>query len=98
MRFGKMRGYLEEAAVISLIKFILVPSTVFLLGSWLGLGGVDGGLPLKTALVLASMPVAFTAMVPPTIYELDTDLANTAWFVTTMLLLLVVPGLWLIMG
>ena len=98
MRFGKMRGYLEEAAVISLIKFILVPSTVFLLGSWLGLGGVDGGLPLKTALVLASMPVAFTAMVPPTIYELDTDLANTAWFVTTMLLLLVVPGLWLFLG
>ena len=98
MRFGKMRGYLEEAAVISLIKFIIVPSTVFLLGSWLGLGGVDGGLPLKTALVLASMPVAFTAMVPPTIYELDTDLANTAWFVTTMLLLLVVPGLWLFLG
>jgi predicted permease len=98
MRFGKMRGYLGEAAVISLIKFIIVPSAVYLLGSWLGLGAVDGGLPLKAALVLASMPVAFTAMVPPTIYDLDIDLANTAWFVTTTLLLLVVPGLWLILG
>ncbi len=98
MRFGKMRGYLGEAAVISLIKFIIVPSAVYILGSWLGLGAVDGGLPLKTALVLASMPVAFTAMVPPTIYDLDIDLANTAWFVTTLLLLLVVPGLWLILG
>ena len=98
MRFGKMRRYLGEAAVISLIKFIIVPSAVYLLGSWLGLGAVDGGLPLKTALVLASMPVAFTAMVPPTIYDLDIDLANTAWFVTTLLLLLVVPGLWLILG
>ena len=69
MRFGKMRGYMGEAGVISLIKLIIVPSSVYLLGSWLGLGSIDGGLPLKTALVLASMPVAFVAMVPPAIYD-----------------------------
>lgn len=97
MRFGRMRGYLREAGVLSLIKFVAVPGSVYLVGSLLGLGGVDGGLPLKVSVVLASMPVAFTAMVPPTLYDLDVDLANTAWFVTTALLVLVVPALWLLL-
>ena len=98
MRFNRMHGYLKEAGVISLIKFIAVPGAVYLLGSVIGLGKVDGGLPLKASVVLASMPVAFTALVPPTIYNLDVDLANTAWFVTTALLLLVVPALWILLG
>jgi predicted permease len=98
MRFGRMSGFLREAGVVSLIKFIAVPGSVYLVGSVLGLGMVDGGLPLKVSVVLASMPVAFTAMVPPTLYDLDVDLANTAWFVTTALLSLTVPALWIILG
>jgi predicted permease len=97
MRFGRMSGYLREVGVISLIKFIAVPGAVYLVASFLGLGYVDGGLPLKASVVLASMPVAFTAMVPPTLYDLDVDLANTAWFVTTALLLFVVPALWILL-
>ena len=97
MRFGRMRGYLREAGVVALIKFVAVPGSVYLVGSVLGLGGVDGGLPLRVSVVLASMPVAFTAMVPPTIYDLDVDLANAAWFVTTALLAVVVPALWLLL-
>ncbi|MCW4051309.1 MAG: hypothetical protein NWE89_16415 [Candidatus Bathyarchaeota archaeon] len=98
MRFGKMRGYLREAGSIALIKFIMVPGSVYLLGSLIGLGSVDGGLPLKVSVILASMPVAFTAMVPPTLYDLDVDLANAAWFLTTILLLVVVPALSLILS
>jgi len=97
MRFGRMRGYLREAGVIALIKFVAVPGSVYLVGSVLGLGGVDGGLPLRVSVALASMPVAFTAMVPPTLYDLDVDLANAAWFVTTALLAVVVPALWLLL-
>lgn len=97
MRFGRMRDYLREAAVISVIKFVLVPSSVYAIGSVLGLGLVSGGLPLKVAVTLASMPVAFTALVPPTLYDLDVDLANANWFVTTTLLLVVVPALSLLL-
>ncbi len=93
MRFGRMREYLREASVMSLIKFVLVPSSVYILGSFLGLGAVDGGLPLKVSVILASMPVVFTALVPPTLYGLDVDLANTNWYVTTVLPLVVVPVL-----
>jgi len=92
-----MRVYLREASVISAIKFVLVPTSVYLLGSFIGLGSVDSGLPLKVAMTLASMPVAFTAMVPPKLYGLDVDLANTNWFVTTTLLLVVVPVLSLVL-
>jgi hypothetical protein len=44
------------------------------------------------------MPVAFMAMVPPTLYDLDVDLANAAWLVTTGLLVVVVPALWLFLA
>ena len=97
LRFGKMREYMREASAIALIKFVAIPTSVYLLASWVGLGSVNGGLPLKVVTILASMPVAFTAMVPPTLYDLDVDLANTAWMLTTSLLLVVVPVLWLIL-
>jgi predicted permease len=97
IRFEKMREYVREASAIALIKFVAIPTSVYLVASWVGLGAVNGGLPLKVVTILASMPVAFTAMVPPTLYDLDVDLANTAWMMTTGLLLVVVPVLWLIL-
>lgn len=97
LRFGEMRKYLREASAIALIKFVAIPISVYLLASWAGLGQVNNGLPLKVVTILASMPVAFTAMVPPTLYDLDVDLANTAWMLTTGLLLVVVPVLWMIL-
>ena len=65
--------------------------------SALGLHRIDNGLPLKVVLILSSMPVGFIAMVPPTLYRLDIDLANACWLVTNGLLILVVPTLLLLM-
>jgi len=93
IHFGRIFSYLREAGIIALIKFILVPLAVYLLATFLGLDKVDGGLPVKVSVVLASMPVAFTALVPPTLYDLDLDLANAAWFVTTSMLVIVIPAL-----
>jgi predicted permease len=93
IHFGRIFSYLKEAGIIAFIKFLLVPLAVYLLTLFLGLDKVDGGLPVKVSVVLASMPVAFTALVPPTLYDLDLDLANAAWFVTTSMLVLVIPVL-----
>ena len=93
IHFGRIFSYLREAGIIALIKFILVPLAVYLLATLLGLDKVDGGLPVKVSVVLATMPVAFTALVPPTLYDLDLDLANAAWFVTTSMLVIVIPAL-----
>jgi hypothetical protein len=44
------------------------------------------------------MPVAFNALIPPSIYDLDLDLANSCWFFTTSLLVVVLPLLFLIVS
>jgi len=98
MKFRKIGTYLRECLSISLIKFILVPVLVSLPAYFLGYGDIQNGLPLKVVLILSSMPVAFNALIPPSIYNLDLDLANSCWFFTTALLVVVLPALLLIIN
>jgi predicted permease len=91
LKFRRVRDYLKECISVSLIKFILVPGSAVSLAYLLGFGGIDNGLPLKVVVILSSMPVAFTALIPPSIYDLDLDLANSCWFFTTSLLVMVLP-------
>lgn len=93
MRFRSVRNYLRECISVSLIKFILVPVFISTLARMVGLGEIEAGLPLKVVMILSSMPVAFTALIPPSIYDLDLDLANSCWLFTTALLILVLPAL-----
>ncbi len=98
MRFRKVGAYRRECVGVALIKFLAVPLLVSG-AAWLaGLGRVDGGLPLKVVIILSSMPVAFTALIPPSIYDLDLDLANACWFVTTAALIGVLPLLAVVIG
>jgi hypothetical protein len=98
MRFRKVKEYVRECVSVSLIKFLVVP--VLISGAaWLaGFGRVDGGLPLKVVIILSSMPVAFTALIPPSIYDLDLDLANACWLFTTAALAVILPLLMLVVG
>ena len=93
LRFRRVGDYLREAAAVAAIKFAAVPALACSLALALGFGAIDGGLPLKVVLILSSMPVAFNALIPPSIYDLDLDLANSCWFVTTAMLALVLPAL-----
>ena len=92
-RFRKVRDYLKEGINIAAIKFIMVPVMASFLAWVIGFGSINGGLPLKVVIILSSMPVAFTALIPPSIYDLDIDLANSCWFITTALLVVVMPSL-----
>jgi hypothetical protein len=58
---------------------------------------VADGLPFKVALVLSSMPVAFNALVAASIYDLDLDLANSCWLVTTAALVVIMPWLYFLL-
>jgi hypothetical protein len=98
MRFMKVRDYLKESVAISIVKFIFVPMLATSLAWMIGFGKIDEGLPLKVVMILSCMPVAFTALIPPSIYDLDLDLANSCWFFTTSLLVIVLPGLLYILG
>jgi len=97
MRFRRVRDYVKECSVIAMIKHAVVPMLATALAWSLGMGTAEGGLPLKVVLILSSMPVAFNALIPPSIYDLDLDLANSCWFFTTALLIVVLPlQLWVV--
>lgn len=98
LKVRKIRNYVRESVAVSIIKFAIVPVTVSMLALFIGFNDFDGGLPLKVVIILSSMPVAFNALIPPSIYDLDLDLANSCWFVTTALLIVVLPILLLIIG
>jgi hypothetical protein len=98
LRFRRVRDYLKECISVSLIKFVLVPVSTASLAYMIGLGSIDDGLPLKVVVILSSMPVAFTALIPPSIYDLDLDLANSCWFFTTALLIAVLPLLLVVLS
>ncbi|WP_319559560.1 hypothetical protein [Marispirochaeta sp.] len=91
MRFGRVGSYMKEAFAVAGIKYLVIPVVVTGSAALLGYGSIDGGLPLKVVLIMSSMPVGFIAMVPPSIYKLDVDLANAAWLVSTLLLTLIIP-------
>ncbi len=91
MKFGRISAHFMPASIIAAIKFLLVPLVATGTAYLLGFGEIDDGIPLKVILILTSMPVGFTALVPPSIYDLDIDLANAGWMVTTALLIVVIP-------
>ena len=93
LRFRRVGDYLKEGASVAAIKFAMVPLMASTIAWSLGFGSIDGGLPLKVVLILSSMPVAFNALIPPSIYDLDLDLANSCLLITMALLVIVLPVL-----
>lgn len=93
MKFRSVRNYLRECVVVSLIKFLIVPFCMTSVAFLIGYGAIEEGLPLKVVMILSAMPVAFNALIPPSIFDLDLDLANSCWFFTTAMLIFVLPML-----
>jgi predicted permease len=91
LRFRRVREYLRECVSLSIIKFIFIPIMATSLAYMMGYIEIDNGLPLKVVVILSCMPVAFTALIPASLYDLDLDLANSCWFFTTALLVIVLP-------
>jgi hypothetical protein len=94
MRIRAVSGYLKECFIISAIKFVIIPITITSAAYFMGLGTIKEGLLLKVVLVLSAMPPAFNSLIPPQIYDLDVDLANSCWLFCTGCLVIVVPILY----
>jgi len=78
---------------VCLIKFIGTPLLVICMARLMGYAEMDGGLPLKVTAILSAMPVAMTALVPPSLFRLDLDMANACWMFSTLALIVVLPVL-----
>ncbi len=85
------RAWWRAGAVMSGVKFLYTPLVAWGLVTLLGLQG----LPRTIVLLEASMPVGASPLVLPLLFDLDRDLANALWIITTVLaipwLLLVLP-------
>jgi len=91
LKFSKIYKYLKECIQISIVKFIIVPTAILLISLLFGYESINNGLPLKVALILSAMPVAFNSVIAANIYNLNIDLVNSCWIFTTFALLLVLP-------
>jgi hypothetical protein len=98
MRFSRINEHRDKCLAVSAIKFVCVPLIACFLAYLCDLHLVADGLPFKVVVILSSMPVAFNALVAASIFDLDLDLANSLWLVTTGLLLVVLPWLYFLVG
>ncbi len=97
MRFSRIVSHLRLAFSVAVIKSAAIPIVATSIAWVVGFGDIDGGLPLQVVLILSSMPVAFNSLVAASIYDLDLDLANACWLISTLSLIVVLPWLyWLI--
>lgn len=98
MRFSAVHKYIKECLAVSIIKFLAVPLLITTTAYLIGIGNISNGLPLKVVLVLSAMPPAFNSLIPPQIYGLDVDIANSCWLFTTGALIIVLPIIFYIQG
>lgn len=96
LKFSKIKVNLRPSLLIVCLKMLVLPIIIGSIGYLFGLGEINEGMPLKVVLVLSSMPTGFVALVPPTAYDLDLDLANTVWMFTTLNLVIVLPILYVV--
>ena len=95
LRLSRLSCYLAPSLAVCAIKFVAVPLVIISIAALMGFGSMEGGLPLRVVAILAAMPVAMTALVPPTLFHLDVDLANACWIFSTLGLVAVLPLLML---
>lgn len=97
LRLSRLFIFARAGMVICAIKFIGCPLMVVALAVAMGYGAFDNDIALKTVAILASMPVAMTALIPPSLFHLDVDLANACWIFSTLGLILVLPLLMILL-
>lgn len=97
LRFSRLGLYWRPALAMCAIKFLGSPLLIASLAALAGFGSLEGGLPLKTVVILSAMPVAMTALGPPSLFDLDLDLANACWIFSTVGLIFALPALMLVL-
>lgn len=91
MQLSAVKKYIRHGFIMVMIKTIIIPVFIVSVSYFLSMGNINEGLPLKVILILSAMPIGFTALVPPSIYDLDLNMANSCWLISNSALLIIVP-------
>lgn len=97
MRFGLIRSYPKEILFISIVKYIITPLFVIGAAYLFGLNNYGDGTLFKALVIMSALPVGFNALIPINMYNLDKNLGNSNWIVTTISLVVVVPVVYLVL-
>jgi len=90
-RFGAVKRYKSVCLSVSAIKFLISPLIGLTLAYLMGYPRILGGLPMKIVIIESSMPVAFSALLLTVLFDIDRDLSNSCWLVTTFMMIIVIP-------
>ncbi|MDG5787723.1 hypothetical protein QA612_09450 [Evansella sp. AB-P1] len=96
MKISAVKGYLKESFIITAIKYAIIPVTITSIALLFGLKDIYDGIVLKVIIILSAMPPGFTSLVPPQLYKLDIDLANSSWLLNTIIFFFILPILYFI--
>ena len=96
LRFSSIKDYLKLSVHVATVRATVVPLFAVSLAWALGLGEIDNGLALGVVLILSAMPTAVNAIVATSVYDLDIDLANSAWAVSTASMAIVLPCIYML--
>jgi predicted permease len=91
LRFMKSLRYAPHGLSVSAIKFLFNPAIGF--GSILLFGflGLENTLPAKVIFIQSFMPAAIMSVIMVKIFELNEDLANSAWIISNFSAIPMIP-------
>ncbi|MFP7494291.1 hypothetical protein SFC66_10930 [Terribacillus saccharophilus] len=98
MRIVSVKKYWTLSVWLIPIKFLAVPLVITGIAYLIGLGNLYDGILLQVLLIMSAMPPAVASLVPPRLYKLDMELANSNWIVATSSLVFVLPILYVLVN
>jgi predicted permease len=91
LNFRESLKYVKHAFFISAVKFIFNPFMGFLCIVLFGYGGLSDRIPAQVIFIESFMPTAIFSLVLVKIFRLNEDLANSAWILTNLLAIPIIP-------
>lgn len=98
LKFGAVGKFKPQLFSMSLLKFVISPVIALVIAYLMGYAGLMNGLPLKVVFIESVMPVAIASLVLSNLFNLDKDMSNSFWIVTTLLVIPLLPLLILILN
>jgi len=93
LNIRKSFNYIKHGFLVSLIKFLYNPAVTYVLISISGLSKLEDNVPARVVFVLSFMPSAILSVTLSKIFDMNDDLANTAWLLSNMSIIIILPGL-----
>ncbi len=91
LNFKESLKYVKHAFLISAIKFVFNPLTGLFLIFVFGYSGLTDPIPAQVIFIESFMPTAIFSVVLVKIFRLNEDLANSAWILTNLTVIPIIP-------